>query len=383
MALLRRALAEIALGSGRPRSLWWSFGIAILAVAIAAAVRVIVLAGLGSHVAYHTFYPAITITALIGGLLASAVASVLSALTVVFWISPPSDVSDWLAVGVFFISCSLIIGVTDTMRRAIGRLQAALTQQRRFSANAAHQLRTPLAILRTRIDGLPPTTVQAELLGDVDRMTRLVGQLLTATRLEAGQMENFEVVDLTEFVRRILAEIAPLAHAADRDLELDSPGKVPAMVSTSALEEAIRNLVDNALRHAPAGSTVSVSVRPGATIEVIDRGPGVPLELREQVFEPFWSAARKSEGGAGLGLAIVREALQLHGGSVEIADAAGGGAIFRLVLPQDSVRLRGGGLAPVNEGRRGGDDDRSWTCTHRSLADSNSSAFDCGATGPD
>ena len=102
MALLRRALAEssmIGLGAGRPRSLWWRFGIAILAVAIAAAVRVIVLAGLGSHVAYHTFYPAITVTALVGGLLASAVASVLSALTVVFCISPPSDVSDWLVSG--------------------------------------------------------------------------------------------------------------------------------------------------------------------------------------------------------------------------------------------------------------------------------------------
>ena len=75
----------------------------------------------------------------------------------------------------------------------------------------------------------------------------------------------------------------------------------------------------------------------------------MPLELREQVFEPFWSAARKSEGGAGLGLTIVREALQLHGGSVEIADANGGGAIFRLVLPQGSVLLRGCGLASVNE----------------------------------
>jgi signal transduction histidine kinase len=195
--------------------------------------------------------------------------------------------------------------------------------QRRFSANAAHQLRTPLAILRTRIDELPPTMAQAELRRDVDRMTRLVSQLLTAARLEAGQMGNFEEVDLTEFVRRILADITPLAHAADRDLELDSPGKVSAMVSASALEEAVRNLVDNALRHTPPGSTVSVSVRPGATIEVRDHGPGVPIDLREQVFEPFWSAARKSEGGAGLGLAIVREAVQLQDGFVEIADANG------------------------------------------------------------
>ncbi len=180
-------------------------------------------------------------------------------------------------------------------------------------------------------------------------MTRLVSQLLTAARLEAEQMGNFEEVDLTEFVRRILADIAPLAHAADRDLELDSPGKVSALVSASALEEAVRNLVENALRHTPPGTSVSVSVRPGATIEVRDRGSGVPLELREQVFEPFWSAARKSEGGAELGLAIAREALQLHGGSVEIADANGGGAIFRLVLPQDFGLLRGCGLAPVNQ----------------------------------
>jgi signal transduction histidine kinase len=162
-------------------------------------------------------------------------------------------------------------------------------------------------------------------------------------------METLEEVDLTEFVWRILAEITPLAHAVDRDLELDSPGKIPAIVCASALEEAIRNLLDNALRHTPPSTTVSVSLRPGAAIEVRDRGPGVPLELREQVFEPFWSAARKSEGGAGLGLAIVREALQRQGGSVEIADASSGGAIFRLELPQNLMRLRGCGVAPVNE----------------------------------
>jgi signal transduction histidine kinase len=108
-----------------------------------------------------------------------------------------------------------ILPLVTAINKAICRLQAALAQQRRFSANAAHQLRTPLSILRTRIDGLPPTTAQSELRRDVDRMTRLVSQLLTAARLEAGQMETFEEVDLTEFVRRILAEITPLAHAAD------------------------------------------------------------------------------------------------------------------------------------------------------------------------
>jgi len=239
-----------------------------------------------------------------------------------------------------------ILPLVTAVNKAIGRLQAALAQQRRFSANAAHQLRTPLAILQTRIEGLPQSAAKAELLHDVDRMTRLVGQLLTAARLEAGQMRNFEEVDLTQFVRKILADVAPVAHAARRDLELDSPSKVPARVSASALEEAVRNLIDNALRHTPPGTTVGVSIRPGAAIEVTDCGPGVPFEFREQIFEPFWSAARKSEGGAGLGLAIVREAAQLHGGSVEVADAEGGGAIFRLTLPQEFGRLHECGAAP-------------------------------------
>jgi two-component system, OmpR family, sensor kinase len=228
-----------------------------------------------------------------------------------------------------------ILPLVTAVNEAIGRLQAALSQQKRFSANAAHQLRTPLAILRTRIDGLPETAAKAELIYDVGRMARLVGQLLTAARLEAGQMKNFENVDLRKLVQTVLADIAPLAHASGRNLELESPGIVPARVSAFALEEALRNLIDNALQHTPPGTAVTVSVRPGAVIEVRDCGPGVPLEFREQIFEPFWSAARKSEGGAGLGLTIVRDAAQLQGGSVEVADAEGGGAIFRLVLPQE------------------------------------------------
>lgn len=227
-----------------------------------------------------------------------------------------------------------ILPLVNAVNTAIARLQSAIAQQRRFSANAAHQLRTPLAILRTRIDALPPSATRAELQHDVDRMTRLVGQLLTASRLEAGQVGGFREVDLTEFLRIILADIAPLAHAASRDLELDAPTEMRVVVCAPALEEAVRNLLDNALRYGPAGSVVSVSIMPGATIEVRDRGPGVPQELREQIFEPFWSASRESEGSAGLGLTIAREAMELQGGSVAVADAEGGGAVFRLVLPQ-------------------------------------------------
>lgn len=228
---------------------------------------------------------------------------------------------------------SEILPLVDAVNRAIGRLEAGLEQQRRFSANTAHQLRTPLAILQTRIDALPPSEVRTDLAQDVDRMSRLVAQLLTSTRLEAGQVTEFRTVDITDLLRDIIADMAPLAHRRGRDFELDAPDPVVATISPSALEEAVRNLLENALRHTPPGTMVTVRARPGAIIEVCDRGPGIPPEMREQIFERFWSGPQ-TQGGAGLGLAIVRDAANLLGGDVSVHDAAGGGALFRLTLPQ-------------------------------------------------
>lgn len=224
--------------------------------------------------------------------------------------------------------------VVDAVNAALAQLDAALDQQRRFNANTAHQLRTPLAILRTRIESLPDSPIRAELGRDIDRMARLVSQLLLASKLEAGRIDALREVDLTELARDVVANIAPLAHRHDRDVALDAPGPLPAHIAPGAVEEALRNLLENALRHTPARTTVTVSVLPGAAIEVRDHGPGVPVHLRQQIFEPFWSGCGEPHGGAGLGLAIVREAAALHGGQATIRDADGGGAIFRIDLPQ-------------------------------------------------
>lgn len=229
------------------------------------------------------------------------------------------------------------------VNRALDRLDAAFRRQRRFAANAAHELRTPLAVLRARLDALDDRAAAAGLTRDAERMARIVDQLLDVARLEARRAELTEV-DLVRVVRETLADLAPLALAEGKELELAAPN-APIVVrgDAGALSDALRNLLENALRVTPAGGAVETAVGADGAIEVRDRGPGVPAPMRERVFEPFQRGER-SDGaarrgaGAGLGLAIVAETAALHGGSVAVSDRPGGGAVFRLTLPV-AVRL--------------------------------------------
>lgn len=215
---------------------------------------------------------------------------------------------------------------------ALARLQAALVQQRRFTANAAHELRTPLAVLRARLESPPESGDSQGVLRDVDRMTRLVSQLLAMARMEAGQTVTGQMVDLAELCIEVVADLAPLAIAEGKDIALEPPPQpVLRRGNRDALAEAVRNLVDNALRFTPVGGVVGVGVEAAGVIFVRDHGPGVPADQREQVFEPFWRGS--VGGGAGLGLAIVADIAAVHHGRAEVVEAPGGGAEFRLVLP--------------------------------------------------
>jgi len=232
-----------------------------------------------------------------------------------------------------------VLPMVQAINHAIERIDEALRQQRRMTANAAHELRTPLAILRARIDGLSDGAIRPALQRDVIRMTRLVEQLMTVARLEAGQVVVEGEIDLVHTVREVLADVAPLAMAQGRSVELVAPDQpVTVRGNAMALGDAVVNLVDNALRHTPDGGCVEVAVESalaggGAALEVRDRGPGVAPAERAQLFEPFWRGADRRGGGAGLGLAIVAETVAVHGGSVEVRDRAGGGAVFRIELP--------------------------------------------------
>ncbi len=221
------------------------------------------------------------------------------------------------------------------VNQALARMDEGFRQQRRFTADVAHQLRMPLAILAAQIDELEAGAGEGPALrAGVARMAHLVDQLLTVARLESGQIRLDQVFDLAAAARRTLAEIAPVAIAAGKHVALVVEAEVSRVRGNAvALEDAIRNLVDNGLRHSPPGGVVEVVVAPGVCLEVRDRGPGIPEALRGRIFEPFWKGGEARDRGTGLGLAIVRETVVLHGGRIAVGDRDGGGAVFRILLP--------------------------------------------------
>lgn len=222
---------------------------------------------------------------------------------------------------------SELLPLVRSINGALARLEEGFERQQRYAAQAAHELRTPLAILAARIDADGPAS--EGLRRDVERMRRLVDQFLLATRLERGDVTLDQQVDLVALARNVVADCSPLALAEGRDLAL-SP-KLDRLVvagNRGALESALVNLIQNAIQVEPVGGTIEVLVREPAEVLVIDHGPGIAAGLRDQVFEPFWRGDERRPGG-GLGLAIAREAAAAHGGGVQVCDTPGGGATFR------------------------------------------------------
>jgi signal transduction histidine kinase len=228
-----------------------------------------------------------------------------------------------------------VAGLVEAVNEALARLAAALAAQRRFNANAAHELRTPLSVLRARIDALPQSAERDGLVSGTERMARLVDQLLAMGRLEATAPEAPERIELGALARDVLAEIAPLAHRDGKDVALEAPARAEVLGERPTLEAALRNLVENALGHSPPGGLVEVKVQagPDARIAVADHGPGLPPGDPARMTEPFWRAPDQRRAGTGLGLAIVAEVARRHGGRLVAENRPGGGAVFTLVLP--------------------------------------------------
>lgn len=239
-----------------------------------------------------------------------------------------------------------LLPLVRAFNAALVRLDEGFTLQRRFTANAAHQLRTPLAILRARLDGLAPRPEVELLKRDCDRIARVVSQLLSIARLEAHQIDLGEMVDLGVLSAAVVADMAPLAIAEGRSLALDRPaGSIFVRGNSAALRDALANLIDNALRYGPVGQPVEVTVRPGASLGVADRGQGIAPVDRARLFEPFWRGHDPRGSGSGLGLAIVQEIATAHGGRVEAKDRPGGGAEFLIAIPEASAHAN---AAPIS-----------------------------------
>ncbi|RCX26347.1 ATP-binding protein [Thioalbus denitrificans] len=234
------------------------------------------------------------------------------------------------------------------INQLIKRMAQAFDRERRFTADAAHELRTPLAALKTQAQvalRAGDDTVRANALRQinhgVDRSTRLLEQLLTLARMDAHHATTgAESVDLGRLVAECVAEAAPEALARDVEVGLDAPaGDYVIHGSAGALGVLLRNLLDNALRYTPAGGEVSVGLQEqarGVTLCVTDTGPGIPPEEREAVFERFRRGADAAAPGSGLGLSIVKRIAELHGSRVRL-EAGPGGAGLRVcvTLPRD------------------------------------------------
>jgi len=232
----------------------------------------------------------------------------------------------------------------DALNVYMERVRAQIAAQRRFIANAAHQLRTPLALLSTQAsyalrEGAAEARQEAlvALQASSGRLARLAEQLLTLSRAEPGSRRpRADRIDLTEAARHVLETQAPAALARNIDLGLDETGPVTVVGDGTMLREMIVNLVDNALRYTQAGGTVTVklaAIDGEGVLTVADDGPGIPADEREHVFERFYRLAGATQEGSGLGLAIVREVVENADGRVTLADGAAGGLVVEVRLP--------------------------------------------------
>jgi len=211
---------------------------------------------------------------------------------------------------------------------ALARVDAGVARQRRFNANAAHELRTPIAILVACVETIHDDRISCELRRHLDHLQNIVEQLLVSARLSGKTPRNEEALDFAALVLAKVADYTPLIMENGRDIDFEGPSSgVMVRGDRRALESVVANLVDNALRAEPKGGTVLVRLTTGASLEVIDHGEGVDESDRTAIFEPFW---RKSEAmpGTGLGLAIVKEIVELHGGRISVRETPGGGATF-------------------------------------------------------
>jgi signal transduction histidine kinase/DNA-binding NarL/FixJ family response regulator len=358
---------------------WQRYLVAILIIAGASAIRAMFFGGLGRGTAYLTYYPAVVLAALYGGLPSGLLATTVSAFLSFFWIhrgymSPV----EWAAMGVFLLSCSMISGIAEAMRRAQRRAkqekekaEAANLAKSKFLASMSHELRTPLnAILgfsHLMQDDAGLSEEQRKTLDIINRsgehLLTLINDVLDMAKVEAGRLsvEN-TLIDLGGMVRDITDLLRARAEEKGLQLLLDQSSDFPRFVRADGakLRQVLINLVGNAVKFTEQGGvTLRLNARPAddpkrllLIAEVEDSGVGIAAEDQARIFDPFVQISSLTlQKGTGLGLAIARTYVELMGGRLSVESAPGKGSIFRVETPVERAEESEVRAAETRQGR--------------------------------
>jgi len=217
----------------------------------------------------------------------------------------------------------------SAINRLMERVSALVQSEKFFIASAAHELRTPLAVMLLELEKIDhPRARRLEV--DVKDMAESLNRRILLARLETVQSPELVDLDLGTIVAETMDRLKAWAAAQDHTIDvcLNEPQK-KLHGDPIAVREALYNLVENAVKHTPSGTSIFITVGPEATITVEDSGPGLATEISDQLFQPFRKGNPSAEG-AGLGLAIVRQAIELHRGSIQVGRSSLGGAMFKL-----------------------------------------------------
>jgi signal transduction histidine kinase len=217
---------------------------------------------------------------------------------------------------------------------ALGRLDRVLAELRHFTADVAHDLRTPLAAMNLELDGVPEP-LRGRLMAQVAAMAGRVEQLLALAQVESAAVRLDQTVDLAAVARETVGRLVPLALDSDHQIGLEVAAPQAARGHPGAIAMILQNLIDNAIRHTPAGTMVDVQVGPGPVLTVTDGGAGIPPAIRQMLAERFTPGTGQG-AGTGLGLSVVVRTVAALGGALAIADRQPNGTIV-------TVRLRPAG----------------------------------------
>jgi heavy metal sensor kinase len=238
-----------------------------------------------------------------------------------------------------------------TFNQMLDRLEAGFHSLKQFTADASHELRSPLTLMRTEVEvALNRARTQEDyervltsVKSEVEHLSRIADQLLLLARADAGSLTPVRsTIDVADFVEELAARWRPYAEAKGIELAVEAPYSGTLEADPDLLKRVIDNLIDNAIRYTPSLASIFISARRDDgfwLFEVADMGPGIAPELRDRIFARFSradSVRTRRGGGAGLGLALSVAVAEAHGGSLELIEREGGGAVFQLRLPASS-----------------------------------------------